>query len=320
MIEYLACGNIMSDRVEHEDGTFSPWHIGGPALYALAGIRLWTDKCKLVTQTGADYVETYGRWLDENGLSHESVLVEAERVNRFTLRYRPDDQGFTYEAHQTHEYLGYLKTHPYHIDAAAGPGVKGMYWAQNLDRVVWKNLAKVKEKHGFQIMWEIEYGGSVRDLPREFKLERIPEILEIADMWSINHNEASHLFDIPRDEDERIIRELMKLPAKFTLYRVGRRGAYAVTKTQAFFCPSVQPFGASVDPTGCGNNSTGAALYAWVEGYSPDMVVAMANVSAGYNAAQHGPYPRFTPEVMQQALQLAEYYREHAVQEVIIRR
>ena len=43
MIEYLACGNIMSDQVEHEDGTFSPWHIGGPALYALAGIRLWTD-------------------------------------------------------------------------------------------------------------------------------------------------------------------------------------------------------------------------------------------------------------------------------------
>jgi len=32
MIEYLACGNIMSDQVEHEDGTFRPWHIGGPAL------------------------------------------------------------------------------------------------------------------------------------------------------------------------------------------------------------------------------------------------------------------------------------------------
>ena len=40
MIEYLSCGNIMSDTVARDDGTFSSENIGGPALYALAGIRL----------------------------------------------------------------------------------------------------------------------------------------------------------------------------------------------------------------------------------------------------------------------------------------
>lgn len=35
MIEYLACGNIMSDIVEQEDGTCSELHIGGPAMYGL---------------------------------------------------------------------------------------------------------------------------------------------------------------------------------------------------------------------------------------------------------------------------------------------
>jgi len=59
MIEYLACGNIMSDNVIAADGTESGWHIGGPALFALAGARLYTDKCKLVCRTGADYVDSY---------------------------------------------------------------------------------------------------------------------------------------------------------------------------------------------------------------------------------------------------------------------
>ena len=130
----------------------------------------------------------------------------------------------------------------------------------------------------------------------------------MADMWSINRNEASS-FRNSRERDEDIINELMKPPAEFTLYRVGK-GCLCGDPFPAFFCPRIDPLGDSVDPTGCGNNSTGAAMYAWVEGYSPDMVVAMANVSAGYNAAQHGPYPVFTPEVMQSALELAAHYQK----------
>ena len=31
-IEYLACGNIMSDRIEDENGNVSEWNMGGPAF------------------------------------------------------------------------------------------------------------------------------------------------------------------------------------------------------------------------------------------------------------------------------------------------
>ena len=78
--EYLACGNIMSDRIERQDGSFSEWNMGGPAFFALSGIRLWTKACKLVCRTGEDYAPTYGRWMDANGVSRESVQVEAENV------------------------------------------------------------------------------------------------------------------------------------------------------------------------------------------------------------------------------------------------
>ena len=223
-VEYLACGNIMSDQIEREDGTFSEWNMGGPAFFALSGIRLWTKDCKLVCRTGEDYKDTYGKWMDANEVSRESVQVEAENVTRFTLKYNPDG-SFSPRAHFTMEHLGYLKTHPEEIDAACeGHQVRGMYMAHNMDPVIWEKLRKVKEKHNFKIMWEIEYAGrKYAGTSREEILSGIHRVLDVADLWSINHNEASDLFGIPREDDERIINELQKLPVELTFYRVGSR-------------------------------------------------------------------------------------------------
>lgn len=309
-IEYLACGNIMSDRIEDREGNFSEWNMGGPAFYALSGMRIWTKDCKLVCKTGADYADSYGKWMDANGVTRESVREELEQHTRYTLKYNKDG-SFLPTPSFSGEHLGFLKTHADDIDeAAAGYPIRGMYMAHNLDYVVWENLRRVKEKHGFRIMWEIEYAGAYRKaqgISREEVLVRIRHILETgADAWSLNSNEASDLFDIPKEDDGAIIRELQKLPTKFTFYRVGDRGSYAVTPTDAYFCPVVKPFGESVDPTGCGNCSTGAAAYAYFAGEHPAMVAAMANVAGGYNAAQRGPYRLYTDETMAEARALAQ--------------
>ena len=39
-MDYIAAGNVMSDIIEREDGSRSAMHLGGPAFFALAGIRL----------------------------------------------------------------------------------------------------------------------------------------------------------------------------------------------------------------------------------------------------------------------------------------
>ena len=308
-VEYLACGNIMSDRIERQDGSFSEWNMGGPAFFALSGMRLWTKDCKLVCRTGEDYASTYGRWMDANGVPRDSVQVEAENVTRFTLKYNPDG-SFSPTPHFSMEHLGYLKTHPEEIDLACeGQAVKGIYMAHNLDPVIWQKLCAVKEKYGFKIMWEIEYASQIRRmlrLTRQQILDRARRVMEVADLWSINHHEAADLFQLPREDDESIINELQKLPVEFTFYRVGSRGSYAVTPTNAYFCEAVDPFGPSVDPTGCGNCSTGTAMYAYVSGEHPAMAAVMANISSGFNAAQKGPYPLYTEEDMQLARRLAK--------------
>lgn len=308
-IHYLSCGNIMSDRIEDKNGNYSEWNMGGPAFYALSGMRLWTPECKLVCKTGADYKDTYGKWMEANGVTPESVRVEMEEHTRFTLSYNPDG-SFKPVPSFSMEHLGFLKTHADDIDeAAADYDIKGMYMAHSCDAVVWNNLKRVKDKHHLKIMWEIEYAGAYRQaqgLTREHVLDKIRSAMEVADAWSLNNNEAADLFDLPGGDDAGIINELQKLPTAFTFYRVGVRGSYAVTPTNAYFCPSVSPVGSAVDPTGCGNCSTGSAAYALFSGEHPAMVAAMSNVAAGFNVVQRGPYRLYTPEKMAFARKYAQ--------------
>ena len=87
------------------------------------------------------------------------------------------------------------------------------------------------------------------------------------------------------------ITALQYLDVDLTLFRVGERGAYVVTPTDVIYLPPAP--GPVVDPTGCGNTSTGAALYAYAEGMSPLMVGILANVASSMNIRQYGIIPDF---------------------------
>ena len=57
-----------------------------------------------------------------------------------------------------------------------------------------------------------------------------------------------------------------------------------------------------IDPTGCGNSSTGAALWAWCEGYDPLMTCVIGNVVASYNVRQYGPFLDMSQETREEML------------------
>ncbi len=281
-------------------------------------MRLWSPDCKIVSRVGADYEETYGKWMRDNGIPQSSVHVDAEHCPAFILKYDPDG-SFTPVPLYSYMNTGYLRTHPEDIDRACeGEAVKAVYVVHYTDSVVWSKLAQVKQKYGFKIMWEIEFDRAFRkreNIDCKTALESVKRALEVADMWSINHNEASDLFGIPRDDDAGMIAKLQELPAELTFYRVGKRGAYAVTPTEVYFCGSIDPFGPSVDPTGCGNTSTGAMMQSYVSGDHPAMALVKACVASGFNAAQRGPFPLYTEETAALARELAEKYAEKVMSE-----
>lgn len=304
--EYVIAGNVMLDKVVFLDGNVSGREsIGGPATFAYSGVRIWTDNVMQCSNLGADYETLFTPWIEKNNVVTDGYKVICDRCNH-SIMYFKDKSGAYMTRDEIRAYeetlpeeekealkwlkndawqdFGYMKTSPEEIERwTKGGNVKGVYVAQNADRTFWKKLSAIKERDGFKLMWEIEGPWA-----HVHYLQDVKEICAAAiDIFSLNIEEAQVLFDC--EGDEACIKALQELDVDMTLFRVGQRGAYIVTKDDAFLLPPAP--GPVVDPTGCGNTSTGGALYAYAEGKDPLMVGIMANIASSMNIRQYGIIP-----------------------------
>jgi hypothetical protein len=284
-------------------------HIGGPSTFAYSGIKLYTDKVMQASHVGEDYHKLFDPWIEKNGVEKKGFDVKCDHCNHSWLLFK-EDGTYTNDPEQKYfrsdwmQDFGYMKISPEEIGRwTSEEPIKGIYLAQNVDYVFWRKLEAVRRRDGFTMMWEMEAPSSYYEY-----MDAVLNAAKTAELFSINIQEASNLFRVSTDED--IIAALQKMPFKFTLFRVGERGAYAVTPDAAFFLPPAP--GPVVDPTGCGNTSTGSALYAWCEGNDPLMTGIMANVGASMNIRQYGVIPDFSA-VRDEAFELAkQLYSEYS--------
>ena len=311
MAKYITCGTIMSDVIEFADGTRGEFHLGGPALFALEGVRFFDKSCAMVGVTGYDWVEDYAPWLDKHGITRDTVrIIPDKEVSRCLIQHRPDGT-YKWVPLQGIEHVSSMVYNWDDVEKALAPDTAAVYIPFGPDNEISSQIREAKKTREFKVMWEL--GLLVEDV------EKDPGILkpaEVCDMFSINSNEASRLFGIPKEDDEAIIRELQKLPVEFTLYRCGSKGAFGVTKEGAWFCPSIDPTGRSEDPSGCGNCSTAASMYGWVETGDAATAAAIACVAAGYNAAQYGVWPHITDEDMAEAAELVKGLVQNSVKKL----
>lgn len=296
MIEYIASGNVMLDSVEFADGSgCNRYNLGGPATFAYTGIKIWTDDVIQCSNVGEDIHELFDPWAEKNNINTVGLKEICEHCTHVRMVYGNKDgskgsakgsdvrsQEFWVKGTRWEDF-GFMKTSPEEIEAFTKQGgVKGVYIAQNCDRVFWNKILKMKERDGFKVMWEIETSVCYPEF-----LDAVREVVKATDIFSLNIQEAQRMFGV--EGDEACIRELQKLDVDVTLFRVGSRGLYTVTKDAAYYLPPA-PCNV-VDPTGCGNSSTGSALYAYAEGKDPVMVGIMANVASAMNINQYGVIP-----------------------------
>lgn len=301
MADYIAAGNVMVDTVIHDDGGDSGIHMGGPAFFALTGMKLWTDNCTLRSNVGRDFDGYYGEWFRDNGVSTDLIAVKAEHCNHTILRYLPDG-NYKGESKYGVQNMGYLKTTPEDLTRYC-KDAKGVYIAQDTDTVVWSQFLEVKRKLGFQMEWEIETRWAIPE-----RLSAIEWIAKQVEVFSLNLTEARAMFGLGEDKDREIIDRLASWGVPLIYLRAGKKGGYTIAGGSSWFIPSVG-LDESVDPTGCGNNSSGAILYAFCEGYDPILCGIMAAISAYYNALQYGVYLKFTEEDRKKALAMAQHLR-----------
>ena len=296
--DYLVGGVTITNDITYADGSMTKQQLGG-GLFALEGVRLWTDNVLYITNVGPDYEQYYGAWMRANGMSTEGANCCLQHTHYTDLYYRPDGTFTEVSKYSGATFTGNgdYAVQAWQIEAVA-EGVKGLYLDEHVRAGLWEELLTIRDRHGFKLMWEIP----TRDLEDPQYYDEVRQLIKKVDLYSLNKPESFHFFGVDNEQDA--IRKIMELGVP-CFYRVGKQGSYMVADGQAAFAPSVD-IGEPVDPTGCGNCSTASALYCWCEGCDPLMTAIMSNIAAAHNLLQHGPYPQFTKQTEANARKLAE--------------
>ena len=317
MSKYLSLGSVLYDSTITVDGEYYGEYLGGQGFHALAGMRLWSKDVGLVTRAGEDFRDGFSLWLRDNGVSEDHVQFKLDYTSHVLMQFHEDGSYHPVPHENGLQFIPYLQgimdPRPEDVEKAITLQTAAYYHNDVMpDRHTFAQHRKIREKYGVRTMWEVGLVmQSSHSASPYFSVEKMRDAAEISGMWSLNRNEASAIYGIPRENDEDMINELMKVPAEMCYYRCGSKGAYVIAGNSAVFCPSID-IGTTVDPMGCGNNSTGTAMAAWCEtGGDLLMTAIMAAISAGYNAAQKGPMMLVTDQDMEDARKLAEkYYTE----------
>lgn len=286
---YLVTGCTRINDLNYPDGRKVDGILGG-ALYALNGIKPFSDDVLLISTAGADFDEYYGDYFRENQLSVAGIQFILPKTEYTILEYSPDGRWWEYskygeEFEQKWAAEALIKAE--FVTKYANKNTNGIYIESSVKESLWQNLDDFRTAApGSKIMWELPTG----DCDNIEVRDDVLALIENVDIYSVNFPESMEIFGTTSEEESI---EIIISLGKPCFFRVGEKGAYMVVDGKAWFAPAIDPH-LSVDATGCGNCSTGTALFGFCEGFHPLMTVIMANLAASLNARQFGPYPKFT--------------------------
>ncbi len=298
-MKYMAVGSAMINDIYYADGGKLLGQLGGGGLYGTFGLRLWDDEVKFTASAGRDFKTYFGPWFARNNLTTAGVREKLEYSTYFKVEYHPDGRYDETPVNGNFADFGYLSVTPEEISRAAGEDTKGIYLIMDTDLVRWEEILTYKKRQGFQIMWEINTN---RCIPENRK--RIETIAPQVEFFSINLPETKSVFGVQTEEEA--LQALIGLHTN-VLFRVGKKGLYVIMDGQAKFYPTITGEH-EVDPTGCGNSSTAAALYAYCEGGDRDMIGTVANVTSAINVQFQGLCQDITPALRDKAKEMVRHY------------
>lgn len=303
-MRYIVTAATITNDILYADGSRSNGHLGG-VVYVAAGIKPFCDDVLPVTTAGPDFESIYGEFYRRNGYALSGVEYTLPKTRYNYLEYAPEGTWKEYSIYGPEFDSGWEESWsilPEYVVKHMGPETKGVYIESGFSEPIWRRISMLREKNPkVKIMWELYTEDTANEAIRKELLETIKRD---CDIFSLNLPESKDLFGTKSEEES--VRKLIEFGVP-CFFRVGKKGAYMIQDGKAWFGASI---GAeeSVDSTGCGNCSTGAAMFGFCEGFHPLKTVAYANVAAGVNAAQVGPCPEYTKEMQAEMTARAEAY------------
>ena len=308
-MKYAAIGSFFLNEINFADGKKISGIIGGGGFFAYCGLLQYTPDCLFVAGAGNDFEAHFGDFFRKNAIRTDGLIPYADRNTVATMYYEPDGRwhetfAFGPDRHKDMSWNVCLLDFFLQYLEKTGERPAGAYVAIGITEAdAWERVKTLREKYGVKIMLELYTSDCAAENYPLFCERVLPNV----DYFSLNRPESFALFS---EQSEEAVIERLKTFSAPCFYRVGTKGSYTVKGNEVGFAPSVHICAPEqeIDPTGCGNNSTGAALWGLCEGYSALEVSYIGNVSAAYNVMQYGPYPRFDAQTRQEALRLALQY------------
>ena len=307
MARYLVTGSIIINDIYDPSGSSVKGILGG-SIYAVNGILPYTDDVLFLSSAGDDFDSFFGEYYERNGLSKEGIEICFPKTQYTKLEYSPSGEWiersiYGEEYDRLYSSDSSIKTE--YILKHSGEDVKGIYFESSVNDRIWDDLPKIRECcPNARIMSEI-YTSDTKD---PVLREKVFELIKKIDIYSLNQFEAMDLFQTKNNDES--IQTILDLN-KPCFFRQGKMGASMIQDGKAWFMPSYESE-ESIDSTGCGNCSTAASLYGYCEGFEPLRTAAYANVAAGVNARQFGPYPVYDDLIKKWMKEKAEeLYKEY---------
>lgn len=298
---YLIAGCTHINDLVYADGHTVTAQLGG-SIYAVNGIKTYYDDLLFVTTAGPDFDAHFGEYYRINQLSSHGIHQVLPHTQYNMLTYQPDGRWHEYSKYGADFEAQWAATtliQATHILPFINPTTQGIYLESSVTEPIWHTLDTIRTTAPHAtIMWEV----ATSDIETPARHADIANCIAAVDVYSINLPEALALFGVTTEADALTAIIAQDTPC---LFRVGTKGAYMVANGRAWFAPSYD-LEYSVDPTGCGNCATGAALYGMTEGLHPLHTVILANLAAALNARQYGPYPAYTTTIRAEQLHRAE--------------
>jgi sugar/nucleoside kinase (ribokinase family) len=287
--------------MNYADGSKAEGFLGG-TIYTVAGIKPYSDDVLFITTAGPDFDQYFGDYYKKNNLSMEGVQFVLPKTEYNILDYAPDGRWWEYSKYGKdfeRDWGPVALIKASFITKYSNEETLGIYFESGIQESVWKGIVEIrKAAPNAKIMWEIP----TYDIDNPEVKERIGTLIKNVDIYSLNLPESMNYFGT-KNEEESI--QAIKDLGKPCFFRVGTKGAYMIQEDKAWFAPAIG-VEKSVDATGCGNCSTGTAMYGFCEGLHPLKTVILANLAAALNALQFGPYPQFTEELRIELLAKAD--------------
>lgn len=294
-MKYIIAAGTHMDEVHLADGTVSI-NQGGCGMYAMAGLRVFTKDVFPISGVEDDFLERYGAWYAKNVIPTTGLAQRLDFHGKTVITYFQD--GSRVDAPT----VGLVKNRTRNatiaeVERFCGTDTAGVYTFHNFAPLYIEGLIRLRGERGFKLLWEIAADGAQPEY-----LAGIEQYCRNVDIFSINMEEAKTLMST---EDEGAVLDAFRRRfGCWVFLREGSKGAYMITPEGCVHCPSV-PNTPVVDPTGGGNSSSGAVLYAYCQGDPPLLAGIKGSVAAARIIAQFGP-PAFYPEgSIQQAEQEA---------------